>query len=652
MKRDAQGNPITTVHRWSRPPLSCHACRDKKRRCDRAQPCSNCVLRNIPCEYSGQSPEGSLSGPDQSQIANPGTKSSQWAVSKPGSVQSDPVPHMHHMSNLDGLNNSPSIVELARKLPPLWQAKELFNHFAAVIQPTIGVLHIPSTRRMIEKIYEGILDGQQPPAADLMLTFSIFAGAVLGWTPVLLGKLSSTSEEAQSALISYSRLALAILDHDAQILEPSTTALVAIVNLGHILMNTDCFPLRVHTLRNHCLLMARELSLHRLDTAKAREERRLKGCNMIDVEVQRRAWWNLVASDWLLAFAGGPQDGAYVFQPKHMNVNMPTNTDDELITSDGIQQMFPPSMPTVISGFYARVQCADLCRQVVDALPSILLDAEEPEYATIMDLDTRFHDHIASLPAFFKLDQESIEQCRQICKERPYIAWQRLSVHFSLHTRLCRLHRAYHLEGITNPKYAYSHMVCIRSAHKVLEIRRAMDDLVPELGLRPARFWTVMHHVFLAALILATDVSFNPTAPDAAARKAKVLAAYSTLEQSKRESNNLMEGLQKNLQTLMSTLHTQRLQGSMLPSEGLAADIPTGNQLGNETGQASEVTFTQEKAATTQPSSLLVSDGHSLINDMDEDGWEKLWSEFVAVAPVLDVPQWNSLLEDVDFPLI
>lgn len=57
MKRDRNGHPIILMHRWNRPPLSCGACREKKRRCDRAQPCSNCVQRNISCEYSGQSSE-------------------------------------------------------------------------------------------------------------------------------------------------------------------------------------------------------------------------------------------------------------------------------------------------------------------------------------------------------------------------------------------------------------------------------------------------------------------------------------------------------------------------------------------------------------------------------------------------------------------
>lgn len=37
-------------------PISCLLCRRRKLRCNRQQPCSNCVARNVPCEREGQLP--------------------------------------------------------------------------------------------------------------------------------------------------------------------------------------------------------------------------------------------------------------------------------------------------------------------------------------------------------------------------------------------------------------------------------------------------------------------------------------------------------------------------------------------------------------------------------------------------------------------
>lgn len=32
--------------------LSCSSCRQRKLKCDRDEPCSNCVARNVPCQYA------------------------------------------------------------------------------------------------------------------------------------------------------------------------------------------------------------------------------------------------------------------------------------------------------------------------------------------------------------------------------------------------------------------------------------------------------------------------------------------------------------------------------------------------------------------------------------------------------------------------
>ncbi|KAJ5684179.1 uncharacterized protein N7477_000524 [Penicillium maclennaniae] len=638
MKRNNRGNPIQVTHRWNRPSSSCLPCRVKKRRCDRAQPCSNCVLRSIPCNYAGQSPE--IPGPQGVSQLPRGVHPAKSAEVDKHNVEellqrirrledglADKQVLSHHAdlerqgvfknftstskvalgshfvkpfnqhppsySNLYEHTQYPSIIDMTRELPPLRQANHLFDNFVRVLQPTLGVLHIPSTRILMERTYQCLLEGEEPPPADLMLVFAVFAGAALVWTPQLLEKLNATQWEAKSAFMAYARLALAILDHPRQTLKSSTTALVAIGTMAHLLMNTDGFPLKVHVLRHRCLLMSKDLGIHRLDTAKSREERRLKGCDMIEVEVQRRIWWWMVASDWLLSFSGGPQEGAYTFQPKHMNVNLPSNTDDEYITSTEVKQDLPLSEPTNISAFFFRVKSSELCREVIDALPSILLDSQEPTYDTILQLDKRFHDLLDSVPTFFKLDPDSIRQSQAICKERPHITWQRIGLHFSIHTRLCRLHRPYHLEGVTTAKYAYSHSVCIRSAHKILELRRTMDEVDSEVGLKPARFWTVMHHVFFAALILAMDVSFNP------------------------------------------------------PSTGRPCSESQASGLGG-----SQTVHAGESSGFVQPSSSLPGDsalGFGLINDMGEESWENLWSEFVAVAPDLEAPQWNALLDDVDF---
>ncbi|OGE58089.1 hypothetical protein PENARI_c001G10343 [Penicillium arizonense] len=558
---------------------------------------------------------------------------------------------LHHQSTPDDQPDSTKeqadTTEAIKQLPPIGQARHMFDHFVKTLQPTFGILHIPSTRSIMEKTYQGMLDGEQPTSTNLMLLFSIFSGAALVWSPYLLRQLNATQDEARAAFNTYSLLATSILEHPLEPVQPSTTAIVAIATLGHLLANTVGFSIKIGLLQTRCFLMAQALQIHRLDTVQAQEERRVKGLMILDIGL-------MADSRRLASFFGRSHEGTYIFQPRHMKVNYPSNIDDELLTATGIQQDLPSSVPTAMSGPIQRIRLATLCREVVDAVPSILLDDQEPEYEVILALDKKFHECFENMPDFYRMNPESIQRSQDICKERPYITWQRINFHFSIHTRLCRLHRRYHLEGVTNPKYAYSHRACIRSAQAVLELRRAMDDIDPEAGGYPARFWRVNQHVFLAALILATDVSFHPNAPDAEARKAKVLAAYKTLEKSKQESGSLVEGVQRNMQTLMSTLQKQQprlstsqpryLTGIKEPSVA-ARETGLNNTL---TGGPGELSMANEGDQSLQMQSGCTPSG-GLTDDIGEEGWQQLWSDFVAVAPDLDVPQWNSLLDDIDF---
>lgn len=201
-----------------------------------------------------------------------------------------------------------------------------------------------------------------------------------------------------------------------------------------------------------------------------------------------------------------------------MMVNYPCNIDDSLTTTVGEPQLqhrqeqhqdqlfgFPTSTATSMSYFLHRLRLADLCRQVVDTLPSVLLEPQDLDYDIVLMLDSKFQSLIKSLPTFFQLDPNSIQESLEVCQARPYIAWQRATLHFSINTYTCRLHRPFHLEGTKNPKYAFSRMMCVRSAHAVLELWRSMADLGDGVGLNPARFWTVAQHVFLAAITLAAE---------------------------------------------------------------------------------------------------------------------------------------------------
>lgn len=186
-----------------------------------------------------------------------------------------------------------------------------------------------------------------------------------------------------------------------------------------------------------------------------------------------------------------------------------------------------------------------------------------------------------------------------------------------------------------------------------------MDDMGTPAGVRPARFWTIVQHVSMAALTLATDVSFNPDALDAEAQKAKVMTAYEMLERSHEESNALTKGIQKNMETLVATLQKRQ---SRIPNPQLEELAGTSNRtrvapeemISNYQAarELDGLSFVEgDKTRSNNPSATGAGIQRSRYLDEpigDQENLDQLRSEFLAAAPDLDSSQWTSLLDDMD----
>ncbi|PWY88682.1 Zn(II)2Cys6 transcription factor [Aspergillus sclerotioniger CBS 115572] len=599
-------------------------------------------------------PPGTISGPGESKpstqcLITRGVQGSSSECGTPFAILSRTA--QGRISSLDDCLRDMNFV--SRCLTPWDQARQLLDQFVMTIQRTYWVLHIPSTRILIDKTYQNMLKGEEPSSTVMSLLFSIFSGAALLATPEFLQVLNATQAEAKAAFATYTRLAIAIIDNPIQPVPPSTVALEAISTLSRVLSHADWYSNKVQTLRVSAICMARTMQIHRLDTAKNQEERQRSGYDVIEVEVQRRIWWHLVSTDWITAFSQSPHEGSYLIHPKHMKVNHPINIEDDLITSTGPEYGLPPSVPTSMSIFIFRLHYAELCREVIDIIGPTLLESEQPDYETILDIDRKFHTFLRSTPAFFQIDTD---HSQEIFQERPYLSWQRTMGHLSFHVRLCRLHRPYHREGITNPKYAYSRLTCIRSAQTVLDLRRSLEKAGSLAGSNPSDYGLVMNHVFFAAMILATDVSMNPTSPGADTRKQEVLDIIHLLENSQNESPALVEAIQKNMQTLLSILQGSHRQHSRTPPTADTVTVPpeirTSAQLQS---QLSDVGLRDGiMAADGQVSSMDNMAGANegaMWSEAGNESWGQLWSDLFDVAPEMDGLQWDLLLNDSDLPL-
>jgi hypothetical protein len=304
-----------------------------------------------------------------------------------------------------------------------------------------------------------------------------------------------------------------------------------------------------------------------------------------------------------------------------------------------------------------RLRLAEVCREIVDAGAPYHLQGQEIPYQSILDLDRKLQQACTDIPTFFRFDQSSRRQFAKLYRERPEIAWQRALMQQGYHSRLCRLHRQYFIRGAKDPRYSYSHVVSLQSARKVLEIKRIMDEEEPLFTPNSSFFWAVMHHVFMAAVILLIDVCFNWDDILACKRKEEVLDACRLLSRAQQTSsvareciNAMMDILCRHWKQEKRPVSSREMQAQLPSSPGLAVSalhdqrtIPAANIVQDSKGFHFARPEQEHNFPIHDQSINLVN--YELESAPLEDLWGQMLDESAHIA--LDTPEWMDLLTEL-----
>ncbi|KAH8809213.1 hypothetical protein F5884DRAFT_794829 [Xylogone sp. PMI_703] len=705
MKRRNSGD-LLGAKKSSRPTVSCQLCRSKKLRCDRTQPCSNCTSRNVICLYTTYQDHNSEklkyngfpiiestmpflnSPPDTAKSSPPAGFNQSWespnvlqrlerlerAVfshngssvdnrSAPGSLTAyqnlpgtekyglnkiEPAVTPHRVVPLLGfscsgpLKDDMSISQVPGFLPSQQRAIVLLDYYAQNIDWHYRILHVPSTRTLLENTYAHISNGKRAEPSSLSFLFSIFASSVFFDASTAIPMLNTYSPEVEHSYNLYKQLALFLLkfsEASEESLIP-TPFLQTIGILTHLISHSEGFSTTFHLLRNTGLVLGRQNGFHLIDTVQS-SAKRSSTADLINLEIQRRLWWHIVTCDWFLALMGGANEGTYSINPRQMKVEYPSNTDDEQIIY-GKSYNLPPTAPTSMSAVIQRIRLAEICREIVDSVPLAFFDLKDIDYDKVLTMHAKLELFLKSLPPFFQIDNESILRSQNICDGRPYISWQRAMIHLSVHTWLCRLHRRFLLNGA--PEYAISRTACVQSARLVLRLRDMMDGNIVS-----SRLASTVEYVLMAAVILAMDLCLNPTDRDAESQKAEIVHACKQLEKAEQGSVVRMKWIRNGIEALSSSLTKLKIRSHGKENyEGrenlsLHADIIDESQKPG-------------KYMTPTPLPPSPKDQENNLTSVSEEPymaekWDQLWTDFFDLGPELDTPDWNDLLTDMELSL-
>jgi hypothetical protein len=337
----------------------------------------------------------------------------------------------------------------------------------------------------------------------------------------------------------------------------------------------------------------------------------------------------------MLSFVGGPQSMTYLFRLKDLSVNYPRNARDEDLLHESSTFQRSYSEATSMSYFLQRIRFADVCRYIVDTLYSSDTEIENMNYNKIITLDNRFEDFLNGLPKFLKLDEKNRRESAHTDMLLPQIPIQRYIINVNAHCRRIRLHQPFLIRRSLNHRYAYSREICLRSARAVISVKRLLDNDRSQFGSRHKGLFAIIHHLFLATVVLVMDLCFNLDEGQAEQQRTEVRDACRMLEECKSQSPMAS----KYLESLEAILRRHKIHLLNLPSGTATSIDQRPMSLGNGSlgfnGDGIEQDANQAFATNLTLSEL----------DFDFDA---TWTEFIDLEHNLDVPNWDQLFADID----
>ncbi|KAK3309903.1 uncharacterized protein B0T15DRAFT_381513, partial [Chaetomium strumarium] len=347
---------------------------------------------------------------------------------------------------------------------PREQAAALVQDYVDHVYPLLPAIHGPTTQNQVMDFYARLSRGEQIEPRLAALILGIGAVSAYFWQPdAAHHSRFASAEEAAQASFAWRKWAYDILTEAQGSSRNSTLEdLQAWTLLSFMVHNVDGCSYRFRFLHNCALNAARELKVHLVDSPRAETKD-----NRVSREVKRRIWWQLVGTDWMLGFMGGPTEGTYSIHPRHMNVKYPRNLNDNDIATWDESTTAPLNVHTQMSFSLQRIRIAEIARSILDARQPGSPEVDVTDYNQVLALDRLFEQAFIDLPPFYHLHYGS-----PFHPERDSsLELQRVLVQLGLLSRRARLHRPFLLQGNRDdPRHQQCREICLQSTRTAVSI--------------------------------------------------------------------------------------------------------------------------------------------------------------------------------------
>lgn len=317
-----------------------------------------------------------------------------------------------------------------------------------------------------------------------------------------------------------------------------------------------------------------------------------------------------------------------------MRVKLPRNCLDEDIGTKPFDYEIPSSEPSPMLYFLYRTRLAELCREIVDALPFPSLKLSHLRYEEVMALDHKLEVFLAELPVFFQIDPEpqSREKVAEFEIVHRHLPALRYFINAAAQSRRCKLHQPFLIRQSVDPRYAFSRKACLESARAVvIQSQQVFQTIEPSPRAKTLQsVGAALHFMHVSIIVLVMDLCFNKDKADQAEQRTEVKAAFKVLE----DITDISPLPGRFLSSLIGTLnkHKVQLPEPMTPNTTQAASTFLG---------AINLEEFSLDLASAMPS--LADDPSSILDSNFEEFWQSAFQD-----PSLDIPQWEHLFTDID----
>ncbi|KAH8892748.1 hypothetical protein GQ53DRAFT_840598 [Thozetella sp. PMI_491] len=390
-------------------------------------------------------------------------------------------------------------------IPPKAETDVLLEKFVQDIEFICPIIHVPSLRATIDKLYEQ-LSANVCPAGPVSLLLGIIATVAQHWLQSDTEKrgVFKSTADANYQVVLWAKATLDVVDNCRRVTPVSLENVQALMLVSCVICNLEGISPKFRSVFSVTISIARELGLHFTD----RQEGRALAWQRADpyrVEFGRRVWWHLTASDWIGSRIGAAQEGSYLVHPAQMMVDLPQYLDDEVVAQQNNKNQGVLG-PTSVAYLLQRIKLAKVCRSFTDQVAQATSSMDGTRYRQVVEFQVQLEKFIQELPPFFQMDQDGTIAP---ISHPASLAIHRYMLHLHVNTQICRLHLPYLVRSQVDASSADSRAVCLIAAKNIIqaELQLEREDIsFTQLRLKLDRF---SYGLIIASIILTCSTCLD-----------------------------------------------------------------------------------------------------------------------------------------------